>query len=59
MGTEDEKGKGLPWPLHGGGTFLTLSCCLLAGGEVAEGGSVVPGGPTTVCVLSQAHSELG
>lgn len=41
---EDETGEGLPWPLYGSGTSLTSSCCLLAPGEAAEGGSVGPGG---------------
>ena len=66
MRTEEEAGKGLPWPLHGSGTFLTWSCRVLAAGEIAEGGCVGPGGPTPpppptprVCVLSQAHGELG
>lgn len=60
MRMEEEMGKGLLWPLRGSGTFLTWSCCVLAAGEVAEGGRVGPGGPTPqVCVLSQAHGELG
>lgn len=46
MRTEEEAGKGLPWPLHGSGTFLTWSCRVLAAGEIAEGGRVGPGGPT-------------
>ena len=46
MRTEEETGKGLPWPPRGSGTFLTWSCCVLAAGDVAEGGSVGPGGPT-------------
>lgn len=60
MRTEEEMGKELPWPLRGSGTFLTWSFCVLAAGDVAEGGSVGPGGPTPrVCVLSQARGELG
>lgn len=53
-------GKGAPVAPRGSGTFLTWSCCVLAAGDVAEGGSVGPGGPTSqVCVLSQARGELG
>lgn len=56
MRTEEETGKGLPWPPRGSGPFLTWSCCVLAAGDVAEGGSVGPGGPTPPGVRAQPGS---
>lgn len=50
-------GKRLPGPLYGGGAVLTLSLLvsMLAGGEVAEGGSVVPSKPAGWQTLSWAR----
>lgn len=55
-GAKDKKEKGLPRPFLGCGALLTLPLLVsaLVAGEVAEVGS-----PRLMCVVSQAHRDLG
>lgn len=61
MGAEDEKGKGPPGTLHGGGALLTLSLLISEQQMVrwSKGAAWCQVSHPTACVTSQAHSELG